>query len=148
VTPLPYPKRNLTPNTNPNTNSVLNNPTLIPSTNPNPNEWSKTFDERPHCRGGTTSKLFLSPGSWGIWASPDPWFSSGQPESIPQTAPRSVHLFCRARGCDQQTDTQIHRPVHRPDSIGNNRPHIMLSITMRPNNPDPNPSNPKHDSKQ
>ena len=42
------------------------------------------------------------------------------PESVLQTAPRSVQPFCSAHGCDKQTDRQ----TYKPRNIGNNRPHL------------------------
>jgi len=35
--------------------------------------------------------------------------SLGPPESTLQSASRSVHPFCSAHGCDQQTHIQTHR---------------------------------------
>ena len=54
--------------------------------------------------------------------------SSGPSESTPQTAPRLRQPVFAERSRLRSTDTD------RPRNIGNNRPHLMLRIAMRPNN--------------
>ena len=55
-----------------------------------PNNWSTNLDEKPHHRG--RPKL---PFSLGGVRAPSNNGCLDQPKSISQTAPRSVHTFCR-----------------------------------------------------